>query len=142
MRYYLIVKTEYLQLDENGNPISDRYNEVTQALFNLGRVINLNANTMRKSLDGTLAIAEVHDLEKNIDKNKIGQIIEKPFSFYEQGEVYTERILVEEKLEQLKQSGIIEAYGHYPHLNDGKQACIHCYLKQNKALWEPEEPVM
>ena len=141
MRYYLIVETEYLKIDESGNPQSDKYNELINKLNSLGHVINTNVETMRKSVDGTMGIIEIHSLEKYIDKNKIGQMIEVPFSFYTTDEAYTERALVEERLEQLKLDGLIIAYGHYPHLSDGRQACIHCYLKENADKWQPKEEI-
>jgi len=134
MRYYLIVKTNYLKEEY------ENYNTVIKELNSLGRVMNLNPDTARQSIDGELCIVEVHNLEDNIDKSKIGSVIETPFSFYAKDELYTERAIVEEKLERLKKEDIIVEYGHYPHLSDGRQACIHCYLKENRSKWElPEE---
>ena len=141
MRYYLIVKTEYLELDKDGNPTSDKYDKLISSLNSLGRIINTNVDTMRKSVDGTMGIIETHNLEEHIDTSKIGQMIETPFSFYEIGEAYTEHILVEERLEQLKSDGLIIAYGHYPHLSDGRQACIHCYLNEHADEWQPKEEI-
>ena len=134
MRYYLILKTELYDED------SEKYNkEYIKDINSLGRVINLNPKTARQSLDGTMFITETHNLENNIDKSKIGQSIEKAFSFSTTDESYTERALVEEKLEELKLDNEIVAYGHYPHMNDGRQACIHCYLKEHQSEWEKQE---
>jgi len=115
MRYYLIVpKTTF---DEKLNPEHPNFDE---------------------ALPDRLGMFRYHTFFSGFNANRTN-ILQPPTKCLvevEYDQTLPDGSIDESRLQQLVTDSIILDFGHWPHLNDGKQACIFCKMQQNNEWTE------